>query len=69
MNPITLFTRIGDKVGSIDAMISTMSGAMCFPAITSLRGALGYFSRRQIFRSLSGMLGPAIAITLPLVSI
>lgn len=92
MNPLTLFTRIGDKISSAGAVVSAMGCAMCFPAIGSLGGALGmgfleqwewtliatvlpafagialvlnalgYFSHRQIFRSLLGMTGPALLL-------
>ena len=41
LNPMNLLTRIGDKVGSLGAVISTMGCAMCFPAIASLGAALG----------------------------
>lgn len=34
-------TRIGDKIGSIGALISAAGCAFCFPAIASLAGALG----------------------------
>lgn len=38
---IHLFVRIGDKIGSLGALVSTMGCAMCFPAIASLGAALG----------------------------
>jgi len=38
---IGLFTRIGDKVGSLGAVFAAMGCSMCFPAIASLGGALG----------------------------
>lgn len=38
---IRLFARIGDKAGSLGALVSAMSCAMCFPAIASLGAALG----------------------------
>lgn len=92
MNPLTLLTRIGDKVGSLGAVVSAMGCAMCFPAIASLGGALGmgflsqwewifietllpifawmalvinalgYFSHKQIIRSLLGMIGPVLLL-------
>ena len=92
MNPLTLLTRIGDKVGSLGAIVSTMGCAMCFPAIASFGGALGmgflaqweglfintllpvfawialvinalgYFSHKQIIRSLLGMIGPVFLL-------
>jgi len=92
MNPLTLLTRIGDKVGSLGAIISAMGCAMCFPAIASLGGALGmgflaqwegvfintllpafawvallintlgYFSHKQMIRSLPGMIGPVFLL-------
>ena len=34
-------TRIGDKAGSLGAVISAMCCAMCFPAIASLGAAVG----------------------------
>lgn len=33
--------RIGDKVGSLGAVVSAMGCAMCFPAIASLGAAVG----------------------------
>lgn len=36
-----LVTRIGDKAGSLGAVISAMGCAMCFPAVASLGAALG----------------------------
>jgi len=38
---IRLLTRIGDKVGSLGALVSAMGCAMCFPAIASLGAAVG----------------------------
>lgn len=38
---IRLFARIGDKAGSLGALVSAMGCAMCFPAIASLGTALG----------------------------
>lgn len=38
---IRLFTRIGDKIGALGALVSAMGCAMCFPAIASLGAALG----------------------------
>lgn len=40
-NVITWLTRIGDKTGSLGAVISAMGCAMCFPAIASLGAAVG----------------------------
>jgi len=92
MNILTLLTRIGDKVGSLGAVVSAMGCAMCFPAIASLGGAigmgflaqweglfvstllpifawialvinaLGYFSHKQLIRSLLGMTGPILLL-------
>ncbi len=92
MSPLTLLTRIGDKVGSLGAVVSAMGCAMCFPAIASLGGAigmgflarweglfistllpvfawialvinaLGYFSHKQVIRSLLGMTGPILLL-------
>jgi len=92
MNPFSLLTRIGDKVGSLGALLSAMGCAMCFPAIASLGGALGlsflgqwewdlieiylpifawlallvnalgYFSHKQLVRSLLGMVGPVLLL-------
>lgn len=36
-----LLIRLGDKIGSLGALVSAMGCAMCFPAIASLGGALG----------------------------
>ena len=38
---IQWITRIGDKTGSVGALISAMGCAMCFPAIASLGAAVG----------------------------
>jgi mercuric ion transport protein len=38
---VRLITRIGDKVGSLGALVSAMGCAMCFPAIASLGAAVG----------------------------
>ncbi|VAW58855.1 Mercuric transport protein, MerC [hydrothermal vent metagenome] len=92
MTPLALFTRIGDKISALGAVVSAMGCAMCFPAIASLGGALGmsflgqwewtliatilpafawialvlnalgYFSHRQVFRSLLGMTGPVLLL-------
>lgn len=40
-NLFKLLTRIGDKAGSLGAVVSAMGCAMCFPAIASLGAALG----------------------------
>lgn len=39
--PMALLGRIGDKVGSLGALVSAMGCAMCFPAIASLGSAVG----------------------------
>ena len=36
-----LVTRVGDKLGSLGALVSAMGCAMCFPAIASLGAAVG----------------------------
>lgn len=41
MGILKLLVRLGDKVGAIGAVVSTMGCAMCFPAIASLAGAIG----------------------------
>lgn len=41
INPLNLFTRIGDKTGSVGALISAMGCAMCFPAIASFGAVIG----------------------------
>ncbi len=38
---IQWITRIGDKTGSVGAVVSAMGCAMCFPAIASLGAAVG----------------------------
>lgn len=38
---ITLLTRLGDKLGSLGAVVATMGCAYCFPAIASLGAAVG----------------------------
>jgi mercuric ion transport protein len=40
-NPLKLLTRIGDKAGSLGAVVSAMGCAMCFPAIANIAVALG----------------------------
>lgn len=41
MNVFDWTHRIGDKIGSLGAVVSAMSCAMCFPAIATLGAALG----------------------------
>jgi len=41
LNPIDIVTRVGDKAGSLGALVSAMGCAMCFPAIASLGAAIG----------------------------
>lgn len=36
-----LLSRIGDKLGSLGALVSGMSCAMCFPALASVGAAVG----------------------------
>lgn len=38
---IQLLARIGDKSGTLGAIVSTMGCAMCFPALASIGPALG----------------------------
>ncbi|WP_394697499.1 MULTISPECIES: organomercurial transporter MerC [Lysobacteraceae] len=47
VQPIRWIARLGDKAGSIGAVVSAMGCAMCFPAIASLGAAigLGFLSR------------------------
>jgi mercuric ion transport protein len=89
---LNLLTRIGDKAGSLGALVSAMGCAFCFPAIASLGAAiglgflsqweglfintllplfawvalvinaLGWFSHKQWYRSLLGMLGPVFLL-------
>lgn len=40
-NPLKLLTRVGDKTGSLGAVISAMGCAMCFPAIANIAAAFG----------------------------
>jgi len=37
----TWISRIGDKIGSVGAVLSAMGCAMCFPAIAGLGAAIG----------------------------
>lgn len=37
-NPFNLFTRIGDKAGSVGVLISAIGCASCFPALAGLGG-------------------------------
>ena len=39
-NLLNLLPRIGDKAGSLGALVSAMGCAMCFPAIASLGAAV-----------------------------
>lgn len=41
LNPLNFLTRIGDKAGSLGAVVSAMGCAMCFPAIANIAAALG----------------------------
>ncbi len=41
MIQINLFTRIGELISSLGAVVAAMGCAMCFPAIASFGGALG----------------------------
>lgn len=40
-NLLGLLTSIGDKSGTLGAIVSTMGCAMCFPALASIGAALG----------------------------
>lgn len=40
-NPVLWISRLGDKAGSMGALVSAMGCAMCFPAIASLGAAIG----------------------------
>lgn len=40
-NPFNLLSRLGDKAGSLGALVSAAGCAMCFPAIASLGAAVG----------------------------
>jgi len=40
-NPLRLLTRIGEKAGSLGAVVSAMGCTMCFPAIANISAALG----------------------------
>lgn len=40
-NLISIFSRVGDKAGSLGALIAAMGCASCFPAIASLGAAVG----------------------------
>ncbi len=40
-NALRWFARIGDKAGSLGALVAAMGCAMCFPAIASLGTAIG----------------------------
>ncbi len=46
-NPLYLLSRLGDKAGSLGALVAAMGCAMCFPALASLGAAvgLGFLSR------------------------
>lgn len=40
-DPLVWMSRLGDKTGSVGALVSAMGCAMCFPAIASLGAAVG----------------------------
>jgi len=40
-SPLNIITRIGDKAGSLGAVVAAMGCSMCFPAIASLGAAVG----------------------------
>ena len=40
-NPLAWISRLGDKAGSVGALLSAMGCAMCFPAIATLGAAIG----------------------------
>lgn len=40
-NSLNLFTRIGDKAGSVGVLVSAIDCATCFPALASLGAAIG----------------------------
>jgi len=40
-NPFTWIVRLGDRSGTLGAIVSTMGCAMCFPAMASIGSALG----------------------------
>ena len=40
-NSFNLFTRIGDKAGSVGVLVSAIGCASCFPALASLGAAIG----------------------------
>ncbi len=61
MNPLSLLTRVGDKVGAIGAVVSAMGCVMCFPAIAGLGGALGLSFLGQWEWTLIETLLPAFA--------
>lgn len=39
--PLEFISRVGDKTGSLGALVSAMGCSMCFPAIASLGAAIG----------------------------
>ncbi len=41
MKNISVMTKIGDKFGTIGAVVATMGCAMCFPALAGIGAALG----------------------------
>ena len=40
-NSFNLFTRIGDKAGSVGVLVSAIGCASCFPALASLGATIG----------------------------
>ncbi len=41
MKKFGLFAQIGDKFGTVGAILATMGCAMCFPALASIGAAIG----------------------------
>ncbi len=47
MKKFGLFAQIGDKFGTVGAIVATMGCAMCFPALVSIGAAVGLGFRAQ----------------------
>ena len=66
---LSIFTRLGDKTGSLGAVIAAMGCSFCFPAIASLGAAIGLGFLAQWEGFLLTKILPAAAILTLVVNI
>lgn len=69
MDMLSLITRIGDKSGSLGAVLAAMGCSFCFPAIASLGAAIGLGFLGQWEGILLNKVLPAAAILTLIVNI